>query len=151
MANADRVATDIKLELLHHELRPVYGVSVDLRHISQKTGKFRDMALVSGDDSLAQAVMLRLLTPRGELAALGHPQYGSRLHELIGMPNTETKRNLIKLHILDALGQEPRIERKAFVRVEPALPAKDRVRVYLRVIPKNQPQPLDLSPFTLEL
>jgi phage baseplate assembly protein W len=109
------------------------------------------MALVSGDDNLAQAVMLRLLTPRGELAALGHPQYGSRLHELIGMPNTETKRNLIKLHILDALGQEPRIERKAFVRVELALPAKDRVRVYLRVIPKNQPQPLDLSPFTLEL
>jgi phage baseplate assembly protein W len=151
MANQNSHATDIALELLHHELRPVYGISAELRRVRQKAGKLRDMALVASDDNLAQAVMMRLLTPRGELRALGHPEYGSRLHETVGMPNTETKRNLIKLYILDALAQEDRIEKKVFVQVERADPAKDQVRVHLRVIPKNQSKPLDLSPFTLEL
>ena len=46
-----------------------------------------DLRTVDGRDNLAQAVINRLLTRQGELAALGHPRYGSRLHELIGEPN----------------------------------------------------------------
>ena len=53
---------------------------------------------------------MRLLTPRGELAELGHPEYGSRLHELIGSPNSETRRSLAKLFVLESLAQEPRID-----------------------------------------
>jgi phage baseplate assembly protein W len=44
-------------------------------------------------DNLKQALLLRFLTPTGELALLGHPDYGSRLSELIGELNNETNRN----------------------------------------------------------
>ena len=62
---------------------------------------------------------MRLLTPRGELAELGHPEYGSRLNELLGTPNSETRRGLAKLFVLEALAQEPRIEKVLDVTVVP--------------------------------
>lgn len=76
-----------------------------------------DLAIVSGVDNLSQALLLRLLTPRGALTDLGHPDYGCRLHTLIGEPNTETNRNRAKLFVLEALGQEPRIGRVLSVNV----------------------------------
>ena len=60
-------------------------------------------------DNLKQALLLRLLTPRGALELLGHPDYGSRLSTLIGELNSETNRNRAKLYVLEALAQEPRI------------------------------------------
>jgi phage baseplate assembly protein W len=70
-----------------------------------------DLAVVAGADNLSQALLLRLLTPRGALEALGHPAYGSRLHTLIGEPNTETNRNRARLFVLEVIAQEPRIRR----------------------------------------
>src|SRR5512147_2358326 len=60
-----------------------------------------DLGLVSGRANLAQSLILRLKTEQGELAGLGHPNYGSRHHRLIGEPNTEGNRNLIKLYVLE--------------------------------------------------
>ena len=68
-----------------------------------------DLATVSGVENLSQALLLRLLTPRGALEILGHPEYGSRLSTLIGEPNTEANRNRAKLYVLEALAQEPRL------------------------------------------
>ena len=68
-----------------------------------------DLGLVADTDNLAQAVINRLKTHTGELAGLGHPGYGSRHHELMGEPNVERTRNLIKFHVLQALRDEPRI------------------------------------------
>src|SRR5688500_20244610 len=48
-----------------------------------------DLGAMRGRQNLAQALLLRLLTPRGALRALGHATYGSRLHELIGERKTE--------------------------------------------------------------
>lgn len=59
-----------------------------------------DMGVVRGKQNLAQAVIIRLLTPLGELSPLGHPEFGSRLHEVIGRQNTETQRHLARLYIL---------------------------------------------------
>jgi phage baseplate assembly protein W len=73
----------------------------------------RDLASVGGRENLAQALLLRLLTPRGTLAALGHAEYGSRLHELIGRRKTEEQRNLCRAFVLDAVAQEARAEPKA--------------------------------------
>ena len=64
----------------------------------------------TASDALEQALVNRLKTRKGELAPLGHPDYGSRHHELIGEPNVERTRNLIKLYVLQALRDEPRIE-----------------------------------------
>lgn len=72
-----------------------------------------DLDVVSGRENVAQALLLRLLTPVGALASLGHPSYGSRLHELIGEHKTESLRNLCRTFVLEAIAQEPRIEAKA--------------------------------------
>ena len=47
-------------------------------------GEIRDLAPVDGRANLAQAMILRLVIQQGALAALGHPQYGSRLVEQSG-------------------------------------------------------------------
>src|SRR5206468_12147118 len=72
-----------------------------------------DPATVDGRENLAQALVLRLLAPRGSLIALGHSAYGSRLHELVGQRKTDALRNLCRAFVLEAVAQEPRVEDKA--------------------------------------
>jgi phage baseplate assembly protein W len=72
-----------------------------------------DLARLDGRDNLAQALILRLLTPRGSLAGLGHAAYGSRLHELIGQSKTDSARHLCRAFVLEALAEEPRLEPRA--------------------------------------
>jgi len=71
-----------------------------------------DLVTWNGRENLAQALILRLLTPRGALAALGHADYGSRLGELIGRRKTEELRHLCRAFVLEAVAQEPRVEKK---------------------------------------
>lgn len=111
-----------------------------------------DLLVTTGLDALTQAVANRLKTRRGELAALGHPEYGSRHHELVGQPNVDRTRNLIKLYVLQALRAEPRIERvlKATVRAEHA-PPRDTVRIEIEARVLGEATPLNLVvPFSLE-
>ena len=96
-------------------------------------------------------MLLRLLTPRGELAELAHPEYGSRLHELIGRGNTETTRNLVKLFILESLKQEPRLAAIDEVLVTPTPGRRDRVDVLIRVKPIAATTSVTIGPFTLAL
>jgi len=72
-----------------------------------------DLDVLSGRKNLAQALILRLLTPKGSLVDLGHREYGSRLHELIGKRKTEALRNLCRAYVLQVVAQEPRVEDKA--------------------------------------
>lgn len=112
-----------------------------------------DLYTLEGADNLTQALANRLKTRKGELAALGHPDYGSRHHELIGQPNVDRTRNLIKLYVLQALRDEPRIEKvlEATVRAEHE-PPRDTVRIELRLRVIGQVEPLNLVvPFSLEV
>lgn len=72
-----------------------------------------DLAVVEDRQNLAQAMILRLLTPQGSLTSLGHAEYGSRLHELIGRRKTNPIRNLCRAFVLEVVAQEPRVEDKA--------------------------------------
>jgi phage baseplate assembly protein W len=110
-----------------------------------------DLARVSGRRNLEQAIVIRLLTPRGELTAVGHPDYGSRIHELIGQPNTENTRNRLRLFILEALQQERRVAEIVEVAVSQTPGVRAGVSVRLRVLPIGDTNILDLGPFTLEL
>lgn len=115
-------------------------------------GLRRDLRLADGVDNLAQAVANRLKTRKGELAPLGHPDYGSRHHELLGEPNVQRTRNLIKLFVLQALRDEPRLEEvlRAEVRAEHD-PPRETVRIELTVRLVGVPTPLNLVvPFSLE-
>ena len=94
----------------------------------------RDIRSVARVEAIEQALVNRLKTRLGELEPLGHPDYGSRHHELIGEPNVERTRNLIKLYVLQALRHEPRIERVlAVVVLADHNPPRETVRIVLEL------------------
>lgn len=95
---------------------------IDVLLTRRKTGQFlsdrelvdlqptnRDLGTVKGLDNLGQAIINRLITRQGELAALGHPNYGSRLHKLVGEQNNQRSQALAELYIRECLAQESRI------------------------------------------
>ena len=120
---------------------------------TQRSGFDNDLLGTDGLDAITQAVANRLKTRQGELAPLGHPGYGSRHHELLGEPNVQRTRDLIKLYVLQALRDEPRIQRVVSVAVSPEhSPPRDTVRIELTVELIDVPVPLNLVvPFSLGL
>lgn len=108
-----------------------------------------DARLTSGVDNAVQAVIHRLKTVQGELADLGHPDYGSRHHRLVGEPNTEGNRNLVKLYVLQALALEPRVEKILSAAVVED-PMRERATIALTLRFIGEPTPQDLVvPFNL--
>jgi phage baseplate assembly protein W len=143
---------DIELELLDNRLLRVYqAAATATRSVEGGRGlTIRDFKTLQGRDNLGQALLMRLLTPQGELSPLGHPSYGSRLHEIIGARNTETIRNLAKLHVLASLDAERRIDKVNAVEVTPHPSLRDTIRIAIEVLPIGADVPLAIS-FTLEL
>lgn len=78
-----------------------------------------DLQLVSGRATLAQSIVNRLLTRVGELSGLGHPDYGSRLYQLVGQPNTRRTQVLADLYIRESLAQEEQIQEIASITFSP--------------------------------
>lgn len=79
-----------------------------------------EVATVSGLDNLKMQLRHRLMTLRGELAALGHPDYGSILPLLIGQLGTDYIYERARLEAKLTLLQDPRIAsvRQVFFQVE---------------------------------
>jgi len=102
-----------------------------------------DLQAGAGLHNAVQAVIHRIKTAQGELSDLGHPDYGSRHHSLIGQPNTERNRNLVKLYILQALALEPRIQKILKADVVPD-PQRDRVSIELTLHFIDAATPQDL-------
>lgn len=126
---------------------------VDLQAVRRDnvTPRAYDLEVVRGKAALVQALILRLMTERGELAPLGHPDYGSRHHQLVGEPNTEGNRNLVKLYILECLRQEPRLAQvvRLDVRAAPGRENRDKVDVTITVTMRGVPDPLSfVIPFS---
>ncbi len=78
-----------------------------------------DLVLVSGRSNMAQAIVNRLFAYQGELTDLGNPDYGSRLHLLLGEPNNSRTRSLAELYIREALGADDRIKEVYDVKIAP--------------------------------
>lgn len=102
---------------------------------------------VDGHTNLAQAIVNRLWTRKGELAELGHPEYGSRLYELIGEPNNLRLRVLTEIYIRDCLAQEERIAEIQYIQFSPPERGIKRsiLRVTLGVLPIGYTQPLTFT------
>lgn len=115
-----------------------------------ETGSW-DLEALSGAENLEQGLLMRFLTPLGELSILGHPRYGSRLFELIGERNDEATRNKAKVFVLQALGAEPRVKEVNSVRVTQnrSNPARMDIDIWLVPIDSDKPQNL-VFPFFLE-
>jgi phage baseplate assembly protein W len=149
----DALLTDLKLKRLHAQALSIYRT--ERSHKRRVTGgrsiRTRDLVTVSDRANLAQAVIMRLLTPRGELAALAHPDYGSRLPELIGAQRTETSRNLAKLYVIEALKQERRIDKIIDVTVADQPGERHQINIFIQVRPIGDSEIVDLGPFSLDL
>jgi phage baseplate assembly protein W len=78
-----------------------------------------DLRLTRGRANLAQAILNRLFTRQGELAALGHPDYGSRLYQLIGEPNTRRTHALADLYLRESLAEEERVAEIIDITITP--------------------------------
>jgi len=110
-----------------------------------------DLKTVAGADNLKQALLLRFLTPVGELTLLGHPDYGSRLFELIGELNNETNRNRAKLFVLQALQAEPRVKEIRDVKVTQNKSDRTRIDIETTLLTVDSDTLLNLVfPFFLE-
>lgn len=110
-----------------------------------------DLETLDGTDNLKQALLLRFLTYVGELAQLGHPDYGSRLSELIGELNNETNRNLAKMYVLQALAGEPRVQKVLNVTVTQSLARRDEMDISVSLQAINSETPLNfVFPFFLQ-
>ena len=103
-----------------------------------------DLEIVRGADNLAQALSVRFNTPLGELTSLGHPDFGSRLHQLIGRPNNSSTRNLVRMFTLETLRAEPRVAEVLHLSVETTPGRPDLVRVAAEVLPIATRTPLNL-------
>lgn len=143
--------TDLALDLGDHRIRPVYQVSDHEKRLPAGRGGVRDIRILSGRDNLRQAIMMRLLTPMGELAGLGHPSYGSRLQDLVGRLNTDTTRNLARLYILESLQQEARVEKVSKISVTTVDKQPNLIAVELEVMPTGSTDVIQIGPFTLLL
>jgi phage baseplate assembly protein W len=106
----------------------------DLRLVFQRGAVDLDcvaggLSTVSGLANLVQALSLRLLVDRGDLAGIGHPRYGSRIRDLIGEPNDRANRELIRRYVRRALIEDPRVQDVVEVVVNVPADAPDSVEV----------------------
>ena len=102
----------------------------------------RDLGLARGNDNIVQALILRLKVRRGELARLGYPDYGSRLHELIGEPNTPRIHQKLMAFAREAIEPDPRVREVTEVRA--AVLEREEVRLFMEIQLIDSPNPLNL-------
>lgn len=160
------MAIQKRTDILGRDLMALYRVTdgryedLDLERKSHRVrgDLVNDLVTAEGTDNAVQAliqvqaVIHRIKTVKGELKDLGHPEYGSRHHELIGQPNSENNRNLVKLYILQALALEPRIEnihRADIVFDRRRAPDRVEIALTLSFIGVQVPQNL-VIPFSFE-
>ena len=103
-----------------------------------------DLALAQGNDNISQALRLRLQVRLGELAPLGWPAYGSRLHELIGEPNNTSTHVRLMAFARSAVEQDPRVAEVKSVETQVLPGERDVARVLMEVRLIDAPSPLNL-------
>lgn len=113
-------------------------MTTDLRVRRTEDGRYdlalaaHDVATVEGHDLLVQALTLRLVCVRGELARLGHPRYGSQLHTFIGQPRDRENLGLIRRYVRKTLLADPRV--REVVRLDLAVPDPSTVEILATVV-----------------
>jgi len=120
---------------------------LDLTRVeTPRPGGTIDFEVVEGRGNLAQALILRILTPRGALRDLGHAEYGSRLGELVGRRKTDAVRALAKAFVLDAVAREPRVEDRAVAfAFDPESEGPSELRFRLSVRPRDGSEVIELG------
>jgi phage baseplate assembly protein W len=146
----ERFGTDLRL-LQNLERQDDRHRGSDLQTSTRAQDKKVDLQTLAGNGNLEQALLLRFLTPVGELAQLGHPDYGTRLSELIGELNNDTNRNRAKMYVLQALASEARVKQVLSVTVTQNPARRDEMDISVSLLPIDSDTPLNLVfPFFLQ-
>lgn len=103
-----------------------------------------DLLTASGLDDLEQALWLRLTVRQGDLDHLGHPDYGSRLHLLIGRRLVPATMALARAYVYEALRRESRI-RVLGVEVLPDPSSPGSLLLNIAVQPLGTAEPIRLT------
>ena len=101
-----------------------------------------DLGLAHGNANIVQALTLRLRVRRGELASLGWPAYGSRLHELIGEPNINRIHVRLMAYARSAIEEDPRVAEVGAISASPS--ERDAVRLTMEIRLIEEPNPLNM-------
>jgi len=111
-----------------------------------------DLETIGEEYNLAQAIIMRLNTMQGELTDIGHSSYGSRLHELIGEPNNERTRELVRIYALESVNRDPRVEEVVNISVEQIEGDLNRIDISISVRATGLTSILNIVfPFYLEV
>ncbi len=119
----DFIGTDLKFDMLENDLE----------------GTGDDLLTVSGTDNLAQAVFLRLMTPMGTDPFM--PEYGSRIHFLLGKGQSEENELTAEMYVGESLLRDQRIVSVDNITVQYD---GNELSIYVRVIGINSIQPVDV-------
>jgi phage baseplate assembly protein W len=101
-----------------------------------------DIELTQSTDNISQALTLRILVRRGELTRLGWPDFGSRVHELIGEPNNLRTRTRLMAFARSAIEGDPRVVEVTNITAEPTERSLVRLEMDVQLI--SEPNPLNL-------
>ena len=146
MADFDALKSDIKLSEWEYGAEISYDGNGDLESISEEF-------------NLAQAILHRFRTGRGELSDIGFPKYGSDIYDVIGEPNNTITKNKLSNILRETLTQETRVKEivSIFIIDSKNCPdiidsknCPDIVCVEIAVIPINRNEPIKIS-FSLNL
>jgi phage baseplate assembly protein W len=132
--------------------RQLFGVDLALRDsangadlaLEGPAGGSGDIALAVGNDNIEQALTMRLRIRQGELAPLGWPEYGSRLHEVIGEPDLPRTRLKAQVFARDAVVADPRVQKVVSVDVVRIPGERQVLRLDIVVQVISEPRPLNL-------
>jgi phage baseplate assembly protein W len=117
------------------------GLDLSQQHAGLAGG---DLALARGNDNIVQALTLRLRVRKGELAPLGWPDYGSRLHELIGEPNVSRTHLKLQAFGRQAVEADPRVLEVTDAKTSVLPGERDTVRLALEIRLIESATPLNL-------
>jgi len=90
---AEVLGSDIEISFIENDI--VFGTNSDFK-------------VIEDENNLAQAIIMRLLTNRGELRS--HKDYGSNLYLLIGQNIDDSALNIASSYVYSSLGEESRIK-----------------------------------------
>jgi phage baseplate assembly protein W len=126
----------------------IYGITgLELRDIDINVDVGGDIKTAAGRHDLAQSLISRIRTRRGELAWAGdqiHSRYGCDVWRLLGEGNTPNNRSLAKSYIVAAIMEEPRIAGIVSVDVKFFVTTRNCIYVSATVTPINSTVPLNL-------
>ena len=123
----------------------LFGSDLKLRSsaaaVDLTPGRSGDLDTATGADNIVQALTLRLLIRKGELARLGFANYGSRLHELIGEPNNQRTRVIAMGLARAAVEQDARVREVRSITANVPPGDRDTIRIEMEVdlITENTP------------